>query len=80
MNTKLRPPCWVKIIATGDVLMCRRISIANRRMKAEQGWVGLVCHVQNEKGTGLVEYRKCGKPTAEDLEKKNTDIKRRFGV
>jgi hypothetical protein len=36
-------------------------------MKAEKGWKGLVAHVQNEKGTGVVEVSKLEKPSKEEL-------------
>ena len=35
----------------------RHTSLANQALK-RRGWKGLVAHVQNEKETGLVEYRK----------------------
>lgn len=55
MNVRLTPPCWVTL--DGKPLRLRRLSYANREMLAK-GWRGLVAHVQNERGTGLVEYRK----------------------
>lgn len=57
MNIKLKPPCRVKIAGSDKVMSLRRVSQPNR-MLVRQGWKGLVAHVQNEKGTGLVEYRK----------------------
>jgi len=54
--------------------------MSNARMKKETGWKGLVAHVQNENGTGLVEYCKLTKPTAQDLEALNARIKKQFGL
>ena len=55
MNNKLKPPCFVMF--NGKRLRLRAVSAPNRRMIAS-GWTGLVAHLQNEKGTGIVEYRK----------------------
>ncbi len=74
---KFKAPCWVKV--KGNVLRLRRISKANPEMK-RRGWKGLVAHVQNECGTGLVEYSKLEVVTAEDLEKFNNKVRKTFGV
>jgi len=57
MNIKLKPPCWVSVAGSEKVLALRRVSQPNKMLLA-QGWKGLVAHVQNRNGTGLVEYRK----------------------
>jgi hypothetical protein len=67
MNTNIKAPCFVKIKSTGKILACRSISNPSRRMKIEQGWKGLVCHVQNRNGTGIVKYSDVCIPTAEEL-------------
>lgn len=55
---KFKPPCWVTIEGhPNKKLALRRISVANHEMK-KNGWKGLVAHVQNTNGIGLVEYRK----------------------
>jgi hypothetical protein len=79
MGRKVKVPSWVVHVESGQVLRVRRISVANARMKRD-GWKGLVCHVQNQNGTGLVEYRKLRLPTAEELAKFNLEVKRRFGI
>jgi len=79
MNTKFKAPCWVKLKSTGQVLRCRSISRANNRMRHD-GWKGLVCHVQNEKGTGIVSYHDVCAPTESDLAAFNTAVRKRFGV
>jgi hypothetical protein len=80
VRIKLKPPCWVKHIETGAVLRLRSVSRPNARMKREAGWKGLVGHVQNEKGTGIVEYRKLTAPSPEELEQFNAAVKKRFGL
>ncbi len=80
MNTKLKVPCWVVDIESGQVLRCRLISRPNPRMKRENNWKGLVCHVQNENGTGIVEYSKVRPPTDKELEEFNEKVKKRFGI
>jgi hypothetical protein len=54
---KFKAPCWVTLAGSAEPLRLRRVSAANKEMK-RRGWKGLVAHIQNEKGTGLVEYRK----------------------
>lgn len=59
MNIKLKPPCRVTIAGKPGWFYLRHVTHPNRRMVAE-GWKGgLVAAVQNEKGMGVVEYRKC---------------------
>ncbi len=60
MNIKLKPPCRVKIKGTDKVLNLRSVSLPNSILK-RQGWKGLVAHVQNQNGTGLIEYGKLEK-------------------
>lgn len=58
MNIRLKPPCKVVVAEHPDKPMyLRRVSIPNGALRA-QGWKGLVAHVQNQNGTGLVEYRR----------------------
>jgi len=60
MNIKLKPPCRVRIKGTDKVLNLRSVSYANSTLK-RQGWKGLVAHVQNRNGTGLIAYEKLEK-------------------
>lgn len=80
MNVKLKPPCWVVDIQSGRVLRCRSLSRPSRRMQVETGWKGLVAHVQNERGTGIVEYRKLRKPTLAELAALENNVRQRFGI
>lgn len=57
MNVKLKPPCLVRVRGSHKILRLRSLSRPNATLK-QQGWTGLVATVQNENGTGLVEYRK----------------------
>lgn len=75
---KIKVPAWVVHVESGAVLRCRRISRPNKEM-VRRGWRGFVCHVQNESGTGLVEYRKIRIPTAVELSMFNAAVKKRFG-
>jgi len=79
MNIKLKPPCWVVHKETGAVLRMRSVSIPNGRLRAH-GWNGLVCHVQNHKGTGIAEYRKFRAPTDDELRAFNHTVGKAFGI
>lgn len=79
MNSKFKPPCWVKHKESGQVLRCRSISKPNKRMKMD-GWRGLVLHVQNENGTGIGKYSDFVIPDEKDLEKFNEAVKKKFGL